>query len=238
MWHLLINNYFCNEKEILRTNKIHLEKLFNTKSSINNNGPTTPTFLKRKLYLKELIRSKDRKISIGNNIMYKKLNSVANCASPYSKYKSIPKYYSAFYKSKNNFSKMQREKTISLENRSFYNRFAKNKSSYPIIDFYKKSIYEDYIRHNISRTKYLPKVTLKLCTFKEFKSNLMKEINNIKAKSENIKEINTSNLSNAKKIKNNCSNAQLLNFNKGNNKILKRCQSVKYRSFNKITYDY
>ena len=249
MWHLLINNNLCNEKEILRTNKIHLEKLFNVKSNINNKEPITPLFFKKKLYLRELIRSKKSKIKKGNDIMYKKLNSVANCSSPYSKNRNIPKYYPAFNANKNNFSRIQREKTISLENKSFYERFAKRKSNYPIKDFLKKSIYEEYIKYNISKTKFLPKVTLKLCTFKEFRSNLMKEINKFKVNSENTKEINISNISNSKRFKKNLSNINLVNYNNNfqsdlykkvicSNKKLKRCQSVKCRTFNKITYDF
>ena len=77
----------------------------------------------------------------------------------------------------------------------------------------------------------------------------MKEINKFKVNSENTKEINISNISNSKRFKKNLSNINLVNYNNNfqsdlhkkvicSNKKLKRCQSVKCRTFNKITYDF
>ena len=68
MWSLLINNYSCNEKDILRTSQIHFEKLLSAKSNINNKVPKIPIFMKNKIYLKQFIKAKERKINIGNNI--------------------------------------------------------------------------------------------------------------------------------------------------------------------------
>lgn len=252
MWNLLRNNYLCDEQEILRTSQIHLEKLLNTKSNISTKGPKTPLFLKNKSYLKELIRTKQRNIKINNNIMYNKLISVSNSPSIYSKFNNIPKYCPAFDKRKYTYSRMERERTISCENQSFYKRFSRSKSTYPITYFLKKSKYEDYIRHNISRTRFLPKVTLKLCTFKEFKSNLMKETSKIKDNSQTLNETNISIISKPKDNSHNLNKTHQINSSNNNNLLkkdlkkkaiyknnnLKRCQSVKYRTFNKITYDY
>ena len=90
MWSLLFNNYPCNEKDILRTSQIHFEKLLKAKSIINNKVPKIPFFMKNKIYLKQFLKSNERTINIGNNIMYNKLFSAANCVSPYSKCKNIP----------------------------------------------------------------------------------------------------------------------------------------------------
>ena len=252
MWSLLFNNYPCNEKDILRTSQIHFEKLLKAKSIINNKVPKIPFFLKNKIYLKQFLKSNERTINIGNNIMYNKLFSAANCVSPYSKCKNIPKYCPAFDKRKYTYSRMERERTISCENQSFYKRFSRSKSTYPITYFLKKSKYEDYIRHNISRTRFLPKVTLKLCTFKEFKSNLMKETSKIKDNSQTLNETNISIISKPKDNSHNLNKTHQINSSNNNNLLkkdlkkkaiyknnnLKRCQSVKYRTFNKITYDY
>ena len=252
MWSLLINNYPCNEKDILRTSQIHFEKLLKAKSNINNKVPNIPFFMKNKIYLKQFLKANERKITIGNNIMYNKLFSAANCFSPYSKSKNIPKYCPAFDKRKYTYSRMERERTISSENQSFYKRFSRSKSNYPITYFLKKSKYEDYIRHNISRTRFLPKVTLKLCTFKEFKSNLMKETSKIKDNSQTLNETNISIISKPKDNIHNLNKTHQINSTNNNNILkkdlkkkaiykynnLKRCQSVKYRTFNKITYDY
>ena len=175
MWNLLRNNHYCDEKEILRTSQIHLEKLLNTKSNIINNSPITPLFLKNKSYLRELVRTRQRNININNNIMYKKLNFVSKSPSNYSKCKNIPKYCPAFDKRKFNFSRKEKERTISYENKSFYDRFINRKPTYSTKKLLQQSFYTDYIMQNISRKRFLPNVPLKLCTFREFKSNLMKE---------------------------------------------------------------
>ena len=44
MWSLLNNNIYCAEKEQLKVNQIHFEKLLCTKSKINNKGIKTPFF--------------------------------------------------------------------------------------------------------------------------------------------------------------------------------------------------
>lgn len=44
MWNLKNNNYICNEQDILRVHKIHLENLLNKKSYLNNKGPEIPYF--------------------------------------------------------------------------------------------------------------------------------------------------------------------------------------------------
>lgn len=250
MWNLLVNNYFCNEKDILRSSQIHFEKLLNTKSNINDKGPLIPLFLKNKLYLRQLLQAKARKLKNGNNLMYNKLNSAAISTSPYSKCKNIPKYCPAFDKRKYNYSRIERERTISSENKSFYKRFSKRKSHYPKTNFLIQSEYEEYLRHNISRTKYLPKVTLKLCTFKEFKSNLINETSKYKCNSSNLSKINniSKTIDNINKINKtnhvNSFNNNNLAKNKKNKKPIykfnnfKRCQSVKHGTFSRITYDY
>ena len=252
MWSLLFNNYFCNEKDILRTNQIHLEKLLNTKSNINDHGPLVPLFLKNKLYLRQLLKTKERKINIGNNIMYNKLTFAANSTSPYSKSKNIPKYCPAFDKKKFNYFRMERERTISSENKSFYKRFSKRKSNYPTTFFLYKSEYEEYIRHNISRTRYLPRATLKLCTFKKFKSNLMNETEKVKENMNSFNKLNISNISKSRNHNNKLNNTYQIDSVSNNNLIkkdiqkkviykfknMKRCQSVKHRTFNKNTYDF
>ena len=112
MWNLINNNYICNEKDILRVHKIHLENLLNKKSYLNNKGPEIPYFLKNKLSLKELIRSNQSRINNDNHIMYKKLMHMANNPSPYSKFTNMPKYCPALDKLRFNYSKIERDNNI------------------------------------------------------------------------------------------------------------------------------
>ncbi len=248
MWSLLINNYSCNENDILRTHQIHLEKLIKTKTNIDNKSPAIPTFLKNKIYLRHYIKAKERKIKIGNNFMFDKLASIATTCSPYSQTRNIPKYCAAFDKKKFNYSRIQRERTISSENQSFYKRFIQRKSNYPLTKFLKKSKYEQYIKHNISKVRFFPKVTFKLCSFNEFKSNVLRESSIRKENSLYLNEANISLISksNSKTNKNKLNNTFYKNSDNNNNinknncksKRLKRCQSVNHRCFNQITYDY
>ena len=185
---MINNNFICSEKELFRVNKIHLRKLLNTKSELNNKEPKTPYFLKSKSYLKELIREKEKKRNDDNNMIYKKLKCITTTPSPYSKC-NIPKYCPAFDKKRFNFNKIESMINIYKDNISFFNRFSSKKSIYSANEYLKKNSYENYIKHNISRSRFLPKIPLKLCTYRQFKSNLIKESKKIKGtiKKNNIK---------------------------------------------------
>ena len=258
MWNKLRNNFLCDEKEVLRISQIHLEKLINIKTHIDNKRPITPLFFRNKTILKESNRKKEREINFGNNIIYTRLSSVKNILSPYSKSRNIPKYCPAFDKKKFDFAKKEKQRTISSENFSFFKRFIKRKSFYPFLNFMKKSKYDEYIKNNISKAKFLPKISLKLCTFKELKKKLMRANTIFNENSRYICKINLTNKENisndkAKKKKIHLNNT----FNKENSKInkwfddgikkknsnylfhnLKRAHSVKKRNSNKIILNY
>lgn len=207
MWNLINNNFICGEKELLRVNKIHLEKLLNIKSNLNNKAREVPFFLKNKSYLREIIRTERNKRNKDNNTMYKKLVLMATSPSPYSKCHR-PKYCPAFDKHKFNYNKIEREINIYNDNVSFFKRFSNKKSVYSTEKYLKKSDYENYIKFNISKTRFLPKIPLKLCTFRQFKSNLFKESSKIKESIKNILE--SQKLNNKEKI-------QLIKSNSMNN---------------------
>ena len=221
MWNKLRNNFLCDEKEVLRISQIHLEKLINIKTHIDNKRPITPLFFRNKTILKESNRKKEREINFGNNIIYTRLSSVKNILSPYSKSRNIPKYCPAFDKKKFDFAKKEKQRTISSENFSFFKRFIKRKSFYPFLNFMKKSKYDEYIKNNISKAKFLPKISLKLCTFKELKKKLMRANTIFNENSRYICKINLTNKENisndkAKKKKIHLNNT----FNKENSKII------------------
>lgn len=188
MWSLLNNNIYCAEKEQLRNNQIHFEKLLCTKARVNNKGNEMPFFLKNKSYLRELIRTRERTINVINNMMNKKLKSVAKSPSSYSKYISTPKYCPAFDRKRFNFSRVEQERKIYSENKSFYKRFMERKPTYSTKNLLKKSNYEQNIRNSISRGRYLQKFSLKLCTYREFKSNLMKMSSYLRDKIESLND--------------------------------------------------
>ena len=162
MWSLLNNNIYCAEKEQLKVNQIHFEKLLCTKSKINNKGIKTPFFLKNKSYIRELARTRAAKINAINNLMNRKLKLVARTPSRYSREINTPKYCPAFDKLRFNFDRIERDRKIKSENLSFYSRFKERKPTYSTKNFLKKSEYEKHIRSNIARSTELQRFSLKL----------------------------------------------------------------------------
>jgi len=215
MWNLINNNYICNEKDILRSHKIHLENLLNKKSCLNNKGPEIPYFLKNKLSLRELIRSNQSRINNDNHIMYKKLMYMAHNPSPYSKYTNIPKYCPALDKQRFNYSKIERDNNIYNENESFFKRFSSKKSIYSNKKFLKQSEYENYLKSIISNSRFLPDIPLRLVTFRKFKSNLLKQTKKIRDKMKKASRTRDGFTKQNKLIKSN-STKDIIFFNRNN----------------------
>ena len=224
MWSLLNNNIYCAEKEQLKVNQIHFEKLLCTKSKINNKGIKTPFFLKNKSYLRELARTRAAKINAINNLMNRKLKLVARTPSRYSREINTPKYCPAFDKLRFNFDRIERDRKIKSENFSFYSRFKERKPTYSTKNFLKKSEYEKHIRNNIARSTELQRFSLKLCTFKEFKTNLMKESSNFGEKNNGLNDTCFSdNIQNANSIEYpNCFNSESNFYSDYNNSLSSR----------------
>ena len=231
MWNLIYNNYSCSEKETLKSYQKLFEKLLSVKSKINNKGSETPVFLKCKASLKQLKRDEERKITKINNLLNTKIQSVMNSPSKYSKRLSSPKYCPAFDKQRFNFSKIELEKKINSENNSLLVRFIKRKPAYSTKNLLRKYNYEQYIKKNISKSKFLPKVSLNLRTFGDFKLNLIKDSALFLNRFENLNnttlsEINNNDHSIRKKLvieKNNMTN---FSFNENNNSCLSAKESL------------
>ena len=126
----------------------------------------------------------------------------------------------------------------------------------------KKSKYEEYIKNNISKAKFLPKISLKLCTFKGLKKKLMTANTILNENSRYIYKINLANKENksndkAKKKKIHINKIIIITFNNENSNInkclddgiknkmskhrfhnLRRAKSVKKRNSNKIILNY
>ena len=222
MWSLLNNNIYCAEKEQLKVNQIHFEKLLNTKARLDNKPSEIPFFLKNKSYLKELIRTRDTKINYINNMMNKKLKFVSKSPSQYSSFINSPKYCPALDKQRFNFARIEREREIHSENISLYKRFKEKKPTYSTKIFLKKSENLERIKNNISKGRHIQKFSLKLCTFREFKTNLMRESSKLRGKMKSLNEtsLSNNNLYNTKSLEYPNSFNNVLNFSSDNNNSL------------------
>ena len=173
------NSIICSEKELLRTHKIHLEKLLHTKPDLNTKGNEIPNFMKNKLYLKEIIKEKEMKNKYENFIMAQKLYFHSKSPSPYSIVKITPSYCPAFDKRRFNFDKVEKQRSINSQNYFLYKRFFEKKSYYPTKKILKQNDYENYIKNNISRFQgHKPFNGLSLCTYEQFLNKLEKATKN------------------------------------------------------------
>ena len=230
MWNLIYNNYSCSEIETFKSYQKLFEKLLMVKSNINNKGKETPIFLKCKTSLKELKKDEERKITKINNLLNTKIKSVMNSPSKYSKIFSSPKYCPAFDKQRFNFSRIELEKKINSENNSLLIRFIKRRPTYSTKNLLRKYNYEQYIKNNISKSKFLPKVSLNLRTFGDFKTNFIKDSAILFNKFENLNNTTLSEISNNNPIKKNLVyekiNKTNIFFNENNNSYLSAKESL------------
>ena len=230
MWNLIYNNYSCSEIETFKSYQKLFEKLLMVKSNINNKGKETPIFLKCKTSLKEQKKDEERRITKINNLLNTKIKSVMNSPSKYSKIFSSPKYCPAFDKQRFNFSRIELEKKINSENNSLLIRFIKRRPTYSTKNLLRKYNYEQYIKNNISKSKFLPKVSLNLRTFGDFKTNFIKDSINLFNKFENLNNTTLSEINNNNPIKKNLVyekiNKTNIPFNENNNSYLSVKESL------------
>ena len=237
MWNLLNNNYSCAEKETLKSYQKLFIRLLSAKSERNNKANETPFFLIIKSSLKEFKRDEERKITKINNLLNTKIQHVMNSPSKYSQRVNSPKYCPALDKQRYNYSRIEKERKIFSENKSLFQRFTQRKPTYSTKNLLRKYDYEQYIKNNISKSKFLPKVPLKLRTFGDFKSNLIKESSKYYNNFENLNNTNISENSNNNPFRRNLDieNNNLQNFSFCNNINNNNCFSPK-NFFKNIRY--
>ena len=173
MWKLMNNNLVINDKDKLYIHRIHLEKLLNAKSYIQNKGPDIPFFLKYNISNNELRRYKDRKRCYENAVIFSRLLDINNSISDYSKtYR--PSYCAAFDKKKYDFDKTERIRNISRENISLYSRLIKEKTHYPIKKFLNSSNYAIHLKDIIKRQRS-DNPNINFASFSQFKKNIIRD---------------------------------------------------------------
>ena len=189
MWRLRKNNLIISDSDNFFVHKVHLERLLHAKPLIQNNSPIIPSFFKKKLSSKELLRTKRQKIYYENAIIFNRLLEINNSLSNYS-YKNKPAYCPAFDKRKFTYNKIKNIKNRLKENRNLFTRLIKQKSHYPTQLLLNINNYENYIRGNIRRQRG-DNPNIKYATFKQFKINIIKRygLSNCHS-SENIKSSN------------------------------------------------
>jgi len=149
--------------------KGHLERLYLSRSLINNKCPIIPSFLKRGLINKGLEIEKSFKVNNENNILYKHLMHILTSNSKYNPLLNIPAKCPAFQRK----DKIQLKKYNSIiqENHSFYKILKKSKSTLDNTKIEKDFFNSRYYKNNISKNRVTSNPNLMFVTFKKFSNN-------------------------------------------------------------------
>ena len=170
MWRLRKNNLVINEKDKLFVHKVHLERLLQAKTHIQNKGPETPYFMKNQLSKKETLRVKEKKRCYENGILFSRLYKINNSMSPYSR-SNTPAYCPAFDKKKHNFDKIEKKREIQKYNQFLFKRLINEKSFYPVKRLLNMNDYEIYLKSIIRRQRNA-NPNINFVTFNQFKKNI------------------------------------------------------------------
>jgi hypothetical protein len=170
MWRFRLNNLLINEKDKLFVHKVHLERLLQAKTHIENKGPETPYFMKKQLSKKETHRVKEKKRCYENAILFSRLYQINNSLSPYSR-SNTPVYCPAFDKKRHNFDKIEKKKEITKLNQFLFKRFLNEKSFYPVKQLLDTNDYEIYLKSIIKR-QHKANPNINFATFSQFKKNI------------------------------------------------------------------
>lgn len=170
MWNLKYGNSHMNEWEKYNLHRQHLERLTQTRTTIDDTVPLKPSFLQTRSKKEQMKKEEENKISYENRVLFNKMNELKYKPSPYSKNALIPARCPAFEKEKNLYHKRIKYNTIVTDNRKLRERFQSAKPTYRTRDFLNDHNYSNYLKSNISNKTANP--NLKFCTFTGFKKKL------------------------------------------------------------------
>ena len=172
MWRIRKNNLLINNKDKLFVHRVHLERLLNAKTHIQNKGPETPYFMKNHLSNKELNRQKETKRFHENALMFTRLMEINNSISEYSKtYKPI--YCASFDRKKYAFDKKEKKRKIDKENTFLFYRLLREKPFYSTNRILNVNNFEVYLKDIIKRQR-TDNPNIFFVTFNKFKNNVRK----------------------------------------------------------------
>ena len=172
MWRVRKNNLLINNKDKLFVHRVHLERLLNAKTHIQNKGTETPYFMKNHLSNRELLRQKEWKRCHDNAQMFSRLMEINNSISEYSKtYR--PMYCASFDRKKYDFDKIERKRNIDKENTFLFWRLVREKPFYSTSQILSSTGFEAYLKEIIKRQR-TDNPNMFFVTFNQFKKNIKK----------------------------------------------------------------
>ena len=167
-----------NEKANIPMNKFnqylnhkgHLERIYLSKSLINNKCPKIPSFIKKGIRNKGLENEKKYVIKKDNNVMFKKLINVVNSKSKYSLLSNIPSKCPAF--ERKDKIQIKRFKNILKENNLFYKILKRTRSTYDNAKNEEDYLNSRYYKNNICRNNSMSNSNINFVNYRQFSINV------------------------------------------------------------------
>ncbi len=188
MWNLVSGNSNMNKFERLMNHKGHLERLAQSKKTINTKKPKTPSFFAKKKINTGSRLERAIKILYENKVLFGKMYEIHNKMSPYSAKMNLPSKCPAFVSLPN--QKYREKVVISNENKKLFKRLAYVKSSYNILRLANDYNYKQYLENNISKNNNRTNPNLNYITYENFNKRIRSKsfINKTKKKWNNFKK--------------------------------------------------
>lgn len=171
MWNLKCSNKTCEKFDTFKTHKEHIERLYQTKSTIDNKAPKTPKFFQERAKKGAMELKRNRKIEYENRVLITKMKEIDYKPSPYSVSEVKPFECLAFNRSISGYNVSRKKRDIEKMNKKLQTRFIKTKTCYPTSEFLKDHRYNQYLESNLSENRVNPYINY--ATFSQFKKNLI-----------------------------------------------------------------
>ena len=146
--------------------KGHLERLYLSKSLINDKCPMIPSFFKKGLKNKGNEIENQFKITNDNKVLFKKITNTMNSKSKYNKLLNFPSKCPAF--EKKDMIQIKRYKNIIDENHLFYKILRRTKSTLGNSKNEEDFFHSRYYKYNICRNNSISNPNLYFSDYKQF----------------------------------------------------------------------
>lgn len=171
MWNFVCSNKRCEKFDTFRTHREHIERLYQTKATIDNKPSKTPRFLQVRGKKEEIKRERKVKIDYENKVLYNKMKEIEYNPSPYSVSEVKISDCPAFNRARSGYNMRKKQKDISELNKKLKERFTNTKTCYPTSEILKDHQYNQYLESILSDKRINPYINY--ATFDQFKKNLI-----------------------------------------------------------------
>lgn len=174
MWNVRQTNANMLRFEQLMYHKGHLERLAQTKTGIDDNGPKTPEFLLRALGSKGMKANKELTRKYINRVIFNRMYEIQNKFSPYSACRNVPAKCPAYEKLSEN--RIRKWDEIYTENNKLYKRFTFARPTYNKQKLNEEYNYHKYLENNIKQNKNTTNPNIEFIPYKRFDRKLKNKI--------------------------------------------------------------